>query len=216
MNTKLKEKLKNIINSTIHESEVIIERIPQQYIDIYCIIQERYEALREKIAKDSLFKFLFRSYYMTRINFKQSEKFFKLLANFQLDDSDDFDRKVHEVLSRLQMRTYRATGIQMIEYSYGSKLLHTINNTYPIYDSRVHSALSLPSIYAQSVNGEKKIKRFLSIYHTINEYYENIIENNLLDVVITQLEASKDTSKLNYKTNPVKLLDFIFWAKGKK
>lgn len=215
MNVELKRKLENIIVSTHKESRLIAKKIPQQYVDIYCFIQERYESLKEKVAVDSLFKFAFRSYYMIRINVDQAEPYFRVLGNFTLRDEDDFDEKVREVLNKLKLRTDKKTGNYKIEYSYGSKLLHTVNTKYPIYDSQVSNALRLKSPYRKLPTREQKVELFLSVYRILKEYYDYIVENNLLEGVIKELEVSLDLSRLSYKANPVKLLDFIFWAKGK-
>jgi len=199
-----------IIKSVDKEKDTIIENIPQDYIDVYCFIHEQYLILGKKIVDDSLFKFVFRKYYMIRISAQVSEPFFTGLADFTLTDSDKFEEKVREVLHKLKLRKDKSGEFKM-EYSYGSKLLHTVNNKYPIYDSQVRKALGLKEPYGTTP--EEKIESFLSVYNEIKQSYEYIIKNNSLEMIIEELKAKRDISKL--RDNPVKVLDFIFWAKGR-
>ena len=55
--------------------------------------------------------------------------------------------------------------------------------------------------------------QFFSVYNEIKQSYEYIIKNNSLEMIIEELKAKRDISKL--RDNPVKVLDFIFWAKGR-
>jgi hypothetical protein len=203
-------KILKIIKSLNKEKDTIIENIPQEYIDVYCFIHEQYKTLGKKIVDDSLFKFVFRKYYMIRISAQVSEPFFPVLTDFTLNDSDKFEEKVREVLHMLKLRKDK-TGEFKMEYSYGSKLLHTVSNRYPIYDSQVRKALGLKEPYGTTP--EEKTESFLSVYNEIRQSYEYIIKNNSLEMIIEELKSKRDISKL--RDNPIKVLDFIFWAKGR-
>ena len=71
-----RSKILKIIKSVNKEKATIIENIPQEYIDVYCFIHKQYKTLGKKIVDDSLFKFVFRKYYMIRISAQASESFF--------------------------------------------------------------------------------------------------------------------------------------------
>ncbi len=96
-----------------------------------------------------------------------------------------------------------------MQYSFVSKMAHTLNNNMPIYDTNIAEVFGFPR--PKNNNQEKNKVQFLHQYNDIQEIYKLIIDNNLLDNVIDQFYS------IYKKTNlpKIKVLDFIFWGLGR-
>jgi len=204
-------KIKTLALSIQKEKLQIIELITQEDIDIYCFIQKQYNKLKNRIIEDSLFKFVFRNYYFTRIRSSTADPFFDLLASFKINKDVDMTSNLQNALEQMKLRKNVKTGEFKLEYSYSTKLLNTIDKNYPIYDSNVYRALNLR--YVSGKSRTERINSFITIYQQIVQLYGYILKENLLISVIDALKARRNISKL--ESNPIKILDFIFWAKGK-
>lgn len=203
--------IEEIIEKIKNNSTLIIERITQEDIDVYNFIQKQFQNSNGDIKNNSLFKFAFKKYY-----FRYNERLFNP-DFFQLYFSKFSDKKLQEriktenninvLIEKLlnALKPFR----EKLEFSYTTKMIHTINNKYPIYDSYVRNALGLKPPYQS--DEKKRKEHYLNNFHKITEIYTYIIRNKSLRDVVNEFSIHRDISNLN----DIKILDFIFWSTGK-
>jgi len=98
-------------------------------------------------------------------------------------------------------------GDHKIHFSFATKLLHTISQNCPIYDSRIADFYFFPYI-APSVSKEQKLSRYKKCYEFLIAEYKRIKAENLLSGTISLFcRKITDFAKMNF----VKQVDFILW-----
>jgi len=135
----------------------------------------------------------FRKTYFEIMQGKRDSKF--------LDHSD-----VKDVISRLY-EIKSAKGLNCIYFSFTTKLIHTINNDLPIYDSKIREffGFSTPNLY---LDNDMRVAEYLRQYEIIKDVYIDILGYNLLDDFIEKFKISYP----GFNISDVKILDFIIWS----
>lgn len=204
--------IKNLIKNLKTRSSIIIEDISQDFINIYNFIQDQYRISHGDIKNNSLFKFAFRRYYFQRNEwfYKKEfyENYFSLFSDKGMQSAIKSGKNVTEIIERIIEKLY--VFKRRIELSYITKMIHTINNEYPIYDSNVVNALGIKKPLETDFIQRKN--HYIKIFGRICEIYDYIIRNELLNDLISKFSLHRDISKLKN----IKILDFIFWSAGKK
>ena len=199
------EDLKDIIVMIKRNSAKIIQEITQEEIDLYVFIQEQFTKQKSGVC-GKYFKKLFLIFYGTRIS--QIPTYFDKLFDNNLYNSlhsvKNFD-ELENIYEELLDSFY--SDSDKYQYSYISKLVHTINPDFPIYDSNVIVALGLK----ESPDTEQRRKEFWSIiYKKIYNIYQIIVEKELLKEVIENFSIKREITSMNN----IKILDFLFWGAG--
>ena len=94
--------------------------------------------------------------------------------------------------------------------SFATKLLHTLDNSKPIFDAEVSAVIN------KRVTGnikEEKIKSAKDIYAYLENLYLVLVGNEKIQEVIKEFRAkfSVDTKRITDQ----KVLDFLIWSLGK-
>ena len=197
--------LKDIILMMKRNSANIIEEIPQEEIDLYIFIQRQFNKQKSG-APGKKFKKLFLLFYGVRISQIRTyfDKLFDSNLYNKLHKIENFDEL--EIIYEELLDFFHADSSKY-QYSYISKLVHTINPDFPIYDSYVEVALGLK----ESPDTEQRRKEFWSIiYVKIYNIYQLIIEKELLKEVIEDFSIKREIIAMNN----IKILDFLFWGAG--
>ena len=197
--------LKDIILMMKRNSANIIEEIPQEEIDLYIFIQRQFNKQKSG-APGNKFKKLFLLFYGVRISQIRTyfDKLFDSNLYNKLHKIENFDEL--EIIYE-ELLDYFHADSSKYQYSYISKLVHTINPDFPIYDSFVEVALGLK----ESPDTEQRRKEFWSIiYMKIYNIYQIIIEKELLKEVIEDFSIKREITAMNN----IKILDFLFWGAG--
>jgi len=201
--------ISKIISSISKNEKVIIANINSKDLDTYVSIKD--EFLKGGVGSNGAFQLKFNSFY--RLNGAGLTKEFKS-AYFKLMEenrnTEDFDnRQIKEIL--LELFKYKnAQGNNCIHFSFATKLMHTINNNLPIYDSMIKKVFGFTGPHSYN-NINEKINNYLIHYEAIKDTYRQIIENNKLNSTFALFDLKFPNSTLS-KT---KTLDFIFWTAGK-
>lgn len=180
-----------------------------QHFKLYFFIREKF--LKNDI--DDQFKRVFCNFYVMNgargLNDSQKEKFFKLLM-LRENNLANILKELHAILGYGEK--------QKLFISFGTKLLHTINETLPIYDTNVASVLELPS-QIQTDSLEEKIKNRITIYEKLKEDSKELSENreirNHLTHIRKELRDKAEREDFSWQDEFVsgeKLLDSVLWA----
>lgn len=201
------KEIHKIINLINKYRDKIIEQISQEDIEIYNFIQEEYKRLGSILKENLIFKYVFKKYYLSssaRFFRDNSYKtYFSSFSKLNIKNEDN----INEIIKKTLLSLFPMRG--NLEYSYASKMIHTVNPKYPIYDSYVKKTLRMKDITGK--NNDKKIKNIIENYIQISDLFDDIIKHNYLEKTINKFKKMRNISKLNI----VKILDFLFWSAGK-
>ena len=102
----------------------------------------------------------------------------------------------------------RINGIRKIQFSFVTKLLHTMNNNLPIYDSLIKDFFFFSKINP-NLEYEDKKHRLINQYNFLTSEYQRILENDLL---ISSINFVRDKCQLNELVTDIKIIDSIIWS----
>ena len=180
-----------------------------QHFKLYFFIREKF-----LIGDfDDKFKRDFCSFYVMNgargLKDLQKEKFFQLLTSRE--------NRLENILREL----YAISGYgdkRKLFLSFGTKLLHTIGETLPIYDMNIASILGLPS-QTQIGSLEEKITNRITIYKKLQEDSKNLLEDTKIKDCLRHIrkELSNKAERENFSwqdklISEEKLLDSVLWA----
>jgi len=153
--------------------------------------------------KSPVFQFVFRSYY--RIDNAG------LTNDWKVRYFEFLDRRGSELRTILEGLYHIPTArkVKSLQFSFATKLLHTLDPSRPIYDSKVAELLGLPV---------KKGKDFAANVGACVTVYEDLREAQrqlLLDVGVKNRIAELK-ALYNSRIGDEKALDFLLWSVGQK
>ena len=111
-------------------------------------------------------------------------------------------RELHEIPTKRNLKT--------IQFSFATKLLHTIDNHLPIYDAEASRILG---VRVSGKTKDEKIKSCIGTYKKMKSIYLEILNDKEILKLIKKFKE-KFKLKENEITNE-KILDFIIWSLGK-
>lgn len=202
-------KIKKYLNQ--HKSEIVevLSANRWRHFRDYFLIKEKY--LSNNI--DDQFERVFCGFYIMNgargLNKPQKKNFFKLLSSRETD------------LEKILKVLYKMPGYKnshRIFLSFGTKLLHTINEELPIYDSNIAYVLELPpQKYSDSF--EEKIRDRIDIYKTLKEKFKILLADveikDFINSVRQELQNKAILNKFLWQNKHIsntKLLDSMLWA----
>jgi hypothetical protein len=176
----------------------ILEKISVSMLEKYCWLEENLHKC--DVSTNTEYQQHFSHFYRMRfVSQEYREAFFALFERIKTNPEASFE-DVARHLYRIDNRH---------EFSFITKMLHTINTTRPIYDSQVNAALNLRTYQAEF---EKKLKMDSLILEKISNQYRILMEAP--EITAIQKEIEKRISPRTISTE--KKLDFILWALGGK
>ena len=196
----------NDIVSLISEKEhEIINNISIESIDVYKFLQDEFK--KGNVNTNYLFQFVYRSFY--RIDNAGLTDEFKI-EYFKIMEEKRFSYNLdpQEIFMRLYLFKTRQDK-HTIQFSFSTKLIHTINVDFPIYDSNIAKVFNFPTSYLEDI--KKRVIRYLDQQNIIIEVYKSILDKKLLISTIQLF----DKTFIDNKLPNIKKLDFIFWSCGK-
>lgn len=164
---------------------------------------EKYIALmtnfhQTNVAKDRSFQTLFDDFYQVRRNEDWRKVFFSYLEKCKNDTID-----LPIVLRYLYINAPK----NRVELSFSSKLLHTVDPSYPIYDKKVSNYLKMKSPYDYyKWPAEKKLEYQIQTYQKICDWYKTSDE----PIGLTE-RFDKLFPQYADKIGWIKKADFIIW-----
>lgn len=196
----------NSIAEKINENaETIMNHLEEESVAVYVFLYN--EFLKGDVTLNPVFQFVYRSFYRldnAGLTPELKKAYFNLMQQYRNEDRID----PKEIVEKLYMYK-RRKGDHSIQFSFTTKLINTIDPTYPIYDSEVARVFQFSTYYLK--DNEKKIARYLQQQDIIIQTYNRIIEENLIEKPLSLF----DTRFKNYQLPLTKKLDFIFWVYGK-
>lgn len=204
--------VQEIINSFDQYKSKIIEILSKnnwQHFNEYFIIKDKFS----KKDFDEEFKSTFCHFYILNgargLNKPQKNKFFELLL-LREDGLEKILKALYEI--------YGYGDRRRLFLSFGTKLLHTINDELPIYDRNIADVLELP-LQTYPVSIEERIKNRIDIYQELKDNFAELLANkqirNYLKNIRQESQNKAKFDKFNWHDKFIsntKLLDSLLWA----
>jgi hypothetical protein len=187
----------------------IIQGIDPEAVDVYIFLSN--EFARGSAVENRVFQFVYRSFYRIDSagltpNFKS--KYFMLLEESR--DLRDVDlRKLTKELHSIRNRKNQ----ESLQFSFVTKLAHTVNSTYPVYDGEVATVFGF-RVPRTEKDFDVRLDEYMTFYETLRDNYEEIIRRNLL--LEPRRLFHQHFATHNDRIPETKVLDFIFWSAGKQ
>lgn len=151
------------------------------------------------VAYDYEFQREYNSFYKVRRNAEWREKYFNLFEKCKKRENLSFGFVLEEL--------YFETG--RVEASFASKMLASLNDKMPIWDSQV---LNRMGIVPSKKGGQQKIDETKALYDSVVDWYENLRADK---DKYEEYVSSFDNRFPDYIfISPTKKIDFILWAMG--
>lgn len=196
-------KAKNeIIEDILDNEKDIFEKIKIESISVYLFLKKEYK--KGKIKENTLFQFVFKSFYAldgAGLSDQLKTRYFELMAKGE-NDLNNILVELYELKNRRDQKT--------IQFSFATKLLHTIDESRPIFDSEVAAVIHCE---VKGKTPEERIESCINIYTEMCTLYGEVLENESIKKIILKF---RNWFNLNEKEiSDVKVLDFIIWSLGK-
>lgn len=177
-------------------------------VDRYFYITSVFEQ-NEPISDNEEFKETYKTFYVMRtagLSQQHFDKYFELLDG-QVNNLERILNELYEIKTLKQQNS--------LQFSFATKLLHTVNNNLPIYDNQVKKTLGLPDPFKYSDNSRyKKTKAILTYYENLKMIYRQLLEKASIKKLIEDIR-----NKFGWtadQISDVKILDFILWVHSQK
>jgi hypothetical protein len=164
-------------------------------------VYEWLEAHKEE-PKNPVFQFVFRSYYRidnAGLTSVWKARYFKFLS--------EKERCLKTILEGLYHIPTKKK-VKSLQFSFATKLLHTLDSTQPIYDSKVAEMLGLP--VKKGKDFAANINICIAVYESLRESEGQLLLDEGIKIRIAALKAH-----YNSKISDEKALDFLLWSAGR-
>ena len=156
------------------------------------------------VENNTVFQFIFRSYYRldsAGLGEKLKNRYFELLNRKENNLGIILDE-----LSKIPTTKNQFT----VQYSFATKLIHTIDNNKPIYDNEVAAVIHRTVV---GHNVKARIESAKEVYAYLKNLYTELINDGKIKKVITQFRSRFGSDTKNITDQ--KTLDFLIWSLGK-
>jgi hypothetical protein len=150
-----------------------------------------------------VFQFVFRSYY--RIDNAGLTSGWKVRYFEFLSQREARLKTILEGLYHIPTKK----KVKSLQFSFATKLLHTLDTSQPIYDSKVAELLGLP--VKKGKDFAANINTCIAVYEKLREAQQQLLSD---EGIKNQIAALKN--HYNSQISDEKALDFLLWSAGKK
>lgn len=193
-------------------------------MDVINLIKEHKEEIFNKLSEDKR-SFDYYNYILTEFktgNIVNNNEFKKIYTKFYVligagltpefldryfELLEKRETNLKKILSELS-KIPRRKGDYAVELSFASKLIHTINNDQPIYDSRVAKIFNIKFNYGiKDIN--ERINDRLTAYNLLKKEFNEVLADQEVKEIVKRFKG-----RLKVNIGDVKMLDFMLWKLG--
>ncbi len=181
-------------------AEIIIDSFKyESEIEPYIKIMQSYN--ENKI--DYNFMAIYKQFYRlnaARLSDSFLNEYFEILKRKSSKD-------VLEIANKLEKIACNSKNARKVHFSFSTKLMHTMDENSPIYDSAISAFYFLPSIKVEwSI--EQKLQSYEKAYHFLKDEYSRIVDKNLLGEALEIFNKKVNGSD---KICNIKKIDYLIW-----
>jgi len=189
-----------------NDAERIVGQIERESVDVYVWLSDVFD--RGPIVENYVFQFVYRNFYGlddAGLTSEFKSKYFILLEENRGKaeiDIKSIARSLHEIP--------HSRGYKSLQFSFITKLGHTVNRSLPIYDRKI---ANLFDFEIPSGELEASLSKYLDFYDKLRRLDTVVISENLLPKSRGLFASMYSPS--SSRVSQEKALDFILWSSGK-
>jgi hypothetical protein len=192
-----------------HVQQVLDAINPRKDITPYRNLAVRFAGVGGKVSGDAEFRKSFKHFWAMNAAFLAPDyqnKFFQLLQERHAGTRHPIEA-VRQVATELY-HTETRLGKHSLQFSFATKLVHTINPHAPVYDRNVKAFYFLSSDRRRETL-EQKLDRVMRDYEFLVKEYKRIIRHNLLATAISAYRAKFDA---DHTFSNERVIDALVWS----
>jgi hypothetical protein len=182
---------------------------PRKEVTPYENLAAMFAGLGGKVSGDVEFRRSFKYFWAMNSAFLTpgfQDRFFQLLQERHGDSRDPMEVVRQVAVELYHIETQR--GRYSLQFSFATKLVHTINPRAPVHDSNVR-AFYLFSTYPQAKSWEQKLERLMRDYEFLVSEYKRIIDQKLLATAISAYRAEFEP---DHALSNERVIDALVWS----
>jgi hypothetical protein len=191
-----------VINANV--SKVLGEIKPETDVQPYVWLNEKFTMV--DVSADEQFQRRFRQYWQLNVA-RLSENFLRSYFTLLQGVKGENDASIEAVVDQLYRTPTRADGRSTLQFSFASKLVHTLRPHAPIYAREVHDFFFFPA-GPQTEPLEEKRGRLLAAYHFLEGEYQRVLNKGLLAQSIALFRERFDPKAV---FTGEKVIDTLIW-----
>ena len=178
--------------------------IRKRDIDPYLVLAEMFNA--GSVSHNNEYQAVYRTYWQlnaARLSDSFCKHYFRVM-----EDCRHADRlSIGNVIEALYNVPSNAKGRKTIQFSFATKMLHTVNNALPVYDNLVGDFYFLPQI-KPSWKYSKKLTACMHAYDFLLREHKRVLDNGLLSESICKF---RERFELPTTYTDQKIIDTVLW-----
>ena len=183
-----------------HDIEKALDNFEKRAQDIQHYMNIMSKVKTVNAADDQDFQREFDFFYKVRRNAEWRKVFFEI-----------FERKKKKNCSYKEIITELYEGTGQVEASFASKMLASIDENMPIWNSKVLDRIGIKS---SNKRGQQKLEETIELYDVIVQWYSDLKANK---ASYNEYITSFDSRFPDYSSiSDIKKIDFILWAMGEE
>ena len=190
------------------DGDRIVQEIGHEAVDVYSFLCNEFN--RGPVTGNHVFQFAYRYFYRldtAGLTPEFMSAYFLLLERSRTQAEVDLRRLVRDLHSIRNRK-----GQQTLQFSFVTKLAHTVNHRYPIYATEIERVFGFRRLDSGKPFDDR-LEKFMGFYDRLSAIYTRILTGHLL-------EGPRRAFRQTYAASPekvpeTKVLDFIFWRAGK-
>lgn len=188
----------------------VFDKIGQESIDVYLFIEQQF---KEPTVSRPVFEFVYRSFYRldsAGLTDEWKNVYFDYLFAPSLRGLKREKAKIEleKILENFH-RIPTIKGHQSIQFSFATKLLHTLNPSLPIYDSLIKQVVTMPTMTEST--SKARIAKCITAYEALLNSCDELLENKEVMNLISQFKNDYNVREMS----DAKALDFLLWGLAK-
>ena len=189
-------------------AQEVVRGVGREAIEVYLFLSD--EFARGSVAQNCFFQFVYRSYYQLD-SAGLTDEFKSAYFQCMEDARGSAELDLAAIVTKLRSFPNRK-GQASVQFSFASKLAHTVNPGYPVYDAQVAEYFRFRTPYSYK-QWDVRLQEYLDLYRQLRTFYENAIDSGSLNELTDLFKTVY--SPVGCRLPEVKILDFIFWSAGK-
>jgi hypothetical protein len=185
--------------------EVILDTVNRRKdIDPYLALADMFNA--GSVSDNDEYQGVYRKYWQlnaARLSDSFCKHYFRVMEDCRHADQ----LSIENIVEALYSVPSNSKGRKTIQFSFATKLLHTVNNTLPVYDSLLSDFYFFPQI-KPSWNYSKKLAAYLRAYDFLLREHKRVLDNGLLSESIRKF---RDRFALPGTYTDQKIIDTVLW-----
>jgi len=192
-------------SNILRSRQTIVSGVGQEAVDVYRFLAEQFE--HGSVTENLVFQFVYRSFYVmdgAGLTQEFKTRYFELMEAARGKSVDI--RSIAKALFDIP----NAKGQDSLQFSFATKLGHTVDVTQPLYDVNIATYFRFRPANSDLKDFDNRVQPFMLFHDDLRSCYQRILANGVLADAV---QSFRNTYGVGIPD--VKILDFIFHTAGR-